>query len=265
MPDPKDIDPRLWGLDPGALGGPPSSPVSLSSPAIEHILIQAAMLSSPFGRKLSSQEIELIKSIFGESVDTARIRIVEASIANAPTTLGNQIRVRPGYSFGSEEGQSTLIHETAHVWQYQTQGTRYITCAIYHQVKADIKTGTRNAAYMNYKLNSRSKISNFPAEEQAQIIQDYYEILRANEITVRKDGGAPMDMWVKMRQKNLPDYERLIKEVRTYRPMPQQQIYVDSLMKEPGGRYLPPSSSDETRTLPLMPILEFRFKMPWEK
>ncbi len=105
---PKDVDPRLWYVDHGALGGPPSSPVSLSSPALEHILIQTAILSSPFGRKLSSQEIGLIESIFGESVDTARIRIVDASIANAPTTLGNQIRVRPGSSFGSEEGKSTL-------------------------------------------------------------------------------------------------------------------------------------------------------------
>src|SRR5262249_21949071 len=153
-------------------------------------------------------------------------RIVDASIANAPTTLGNQIRVRPGFSFSSEEGKSTLIHETGHVWQYQTQGTRYITCAVYHQIEANIKTGTRNAAYMNYKLDEKSKISDFPAEEQATIIQDYYEI------TVRyKDSPVPPD-WVKMRQKNLSDYERLIKAVQSYRPMPQQQIYTDSLMQD---------------------------------
>jgi hypothetical protein len=259
MPDPKEVDPRLWYVDPGALGGPPSSPVSLSSPAIEHILIQTAILASPFGRKLSPDEIALIDSIFGQSVDTARIRVVDASIANAPTTLGNQIRVRPGNSFGSEEGKSTLIHETGHVWQYQTQGTRYITCAVYHQIDAHVKTGTRNAAYMNYKLDSKSKISDFPAEEQAQIIQDYYEI------SVRYKGSTNPPEWVKMRQKNLTDYERLIKDVRGYRPMSQQQIYTDSLMKDPGARYLPAPMSDENRTLPLMPILEFRFKMPWEK
>jgi hypothetical protein len=259
MPDPKEVDPRLWYVDPNALGGPPSRPVSVSSPAIEHILIQTAILSSPFGRTLSSDEIKLIESIYDKSVDTARIRVVQAAIANAPTTLGNQIRVRPGKSFATEEGKSILIHEAGHVWQYQTQGTRYITCAVYHQVEAHVKTGTRNAAYMNYKLDSKSKISDYPAEEQAQIIEDYYDI------TVRYKGSTTPPDWVKLRQKSLADYERLIAEVRKYRPKAQQQIYNDSLMQDPGGRYLPPAPSGEPRTLPLMPILEFRFKMPWEK
>ena len=82
---------------------------------------------------------------------------------------------------------------------------------------------------------------------------------------MRYKGSTTPPEWVKMRQKNLSDYERLIKEVRTYRPKSQQQIYTDSLMKDPGARYLPAPMSDEPRVLPLVPILEFRFKMPWEK
>ena len=259
MSDPKGADPRLWYIDPGALGGPPSSPVSLHSPAIEHILIQTAMLSSPFGRKLSPTESSLIHAIFGKSVDASRIRIVEASIANAPTTLANQIRVRSGGSFSTASGKSTLIHESAHVWQYQTQGTRYISCSVYHQIEAHVETGSRNAAYMNYKLDSKSSIADYPAEEQAQIIQDYYDI------TVRYKNDPKPPSWVKVRKKNLSDYERLIKEVRGYRPRPQQQIYTDSLMKDPGGRYAPPRPSGVPKTLPLAPIVEVRFKMPWEK
>ena len=248
----KQVDPRLWNIDPNALGGPPSGPISIRSPAVEQILIQAAHLTSPFGRRLGPGERDLIYDIYRSSVDTARIRVVEARIANAPTTLGNQIRVKPGFSFKTEEGKSTLIHEAGHVWQYQTTGTRYITCSAYNQIRAHVKTGNRNAAYFNYTLDNRRSIGDYAAEEQATIIEDFYQL------TVRYKDQKIVPDWVKMRRPDLPKYERLIKQVRSYRPKTQTQVYTDSLMHT-RTRHGLPLDSHLPDTMPLVPILEIRF------
>lgn len=253
----REVDPRIWNIDPDALGGPPSGPVSLSSPALEHLLIQVGRLSAPFGRRLSSEERTMLGSVFGESVDLSRIRVIEARIANAPTTLGNQIRVRPGMSLASDQGKSILVHETAHVWQYQTQGTRYISCSIYHQIEGAVRTGTRRAAYYNYQFNARRSISDYPAEQQAQIIQDYYQL------TVRYANSTNPPEWVVQRREDLPHYERLIRQVRSYQPRSQTQIYTDSLMTDPADRLGLPRSLSSPGTLPLVPLIEFRFNTPW--
>jgi len=252
MPGLDEVDSRLWGVDPGALGGPPSSALSWSSPALEQILVQSSMLSSPFGRRLSAIESRLIKSVFKNSIDVSRVRVVQTSIANAPTTLGNQIRVSSSCPFDSVEGKCILIHEAAHVWQYQTAGTGYISCSAYHQVKAHINTGTRNSAYFSYKITSKSKISDYPAEQQAQLIEDYYAI------AFRYRSASNPPEWVQKRKEKISDYERLIKTIQGYVPKPQQQIYSDSLMRSAskGARiYLP----KELTIDPLVPILQITF------
>ena len=66
---------------------------------------------------------DIITDIFHDGVDASRVRIVETRILNAPTTLGNQIRVPPGWTFEGHN-RPVLVHELAHVCQYQTQGTR---------------------------------------------------------------------------------------------------------------------------------------------
>ncbi|MEE9319534.1 MAG: hypothetical protein V3U76_03730 [Granulosicoccus sp.] len=252
MPDPDGVDSRLWRVDPGALGGPPPSALSWSSPALEQILVQSSVLSSPFGRRLSAIESKIIKSVFKNSVDTSRIRVIQTSIANAPTTLGNQIRVSSSCPFDSIEGKSILIHEAAHVWQYQTAGTDYISCSAFHQIKAHISTGTRNSAYFNYKITSKSKISDYPAEQQAQLIEDYYSI------AFRYGSASTPPRWVQKRREKFSDHERLIKSVQSYVPKPQQQIYSDSLMRGTTGgtRIYQPKN---TKIAPLVPILEVRF------
>ena len=129
--------------------------------------------------------------------------MVETRIANAPTTLGNQIRIAPGRSMATEEGKSILVHECTHVWQYQTQGTRYITCSLAHQAAAAASAGTRNAAYFNYQLNERSRFGNFPAEEQAQIVQDYYDM----QYRYSGPRAAAPPSWVRQRRLGMRHYD----------------------------------------------------------
>lgn len=256
-PNPPVQDARLrdvWRNDPGALGGPPSRPVSVSSPAIEHVLIQAGHLSSPFGRALYADEKRLLDEFFDGSVDTSRIRIVETRIASAPTTLGNQIRVMPGKSFSSAEEKAILVHEAAHVWQYQNHGTRYITCSLYHQGAAGVATGTRNAAYFNYQLDERRSFSDYPAEQQAQIVEDYYSLTY-----LYAGPRAALPEWVVQRRRDMAHYERLMRQVRSARPRSQQQIYSDALIQPPRQDLFPPPTDPSRRFLPIMPFLRVDF------
>lgn len=258
-PNPDHVqDDRLrsvWRRDPGALGGPPSRPLRITSPALEHAVVQLGHLSAPFGRTLYVTEKRFLRTIFRDSLDLDRIRVVETRVANAPTTLGNQIRIAPGRSLATDEGKSILVHECTHVWQYQTQGTRYITCSIAHQVAAATSTGTRNAAYFNYQLSERSRFADFPAEEQAQIVQDYYDM----QYRYAGPRAAAPPSWVRQRQGSMRHYIRMIRELRAARPRRQEQIYSDALMQAPRQDLVPPPADPSRRFVPIMPFLRVDF------
>ncbi len=220
----------------------------MTSPALELLLVQAAAITSPVGRGLTERETQIIASIFGQGIDASRIRIVRAPVANAPTTLGNQIRVASDLLQDTEEWLSTLVHETAHVWQYQTRGTGYITDSVYHQLTAASDTGTRNAAYFNYRLEEKKSIYDYPAEEQAQIIEDYYDI------TVRYTGVSNTPDWVTLRRQDLPLYEALIRGVRQSTPLAETAIYERNLMRLPGGQVVDPQRAPDLNIVPLLRI-----------
>lgn len=89
-------------------------------------------------RLLTSGEIGLARSIFGDSIDYAKVRLVKRkwwpfqpkSVAMAPT--GN-IHFHPHGDLWSEDfskeklgRQGLFIHEMAHVWQAQTRGRFYL-------------------------------------------------------------------------------------------------------------------------------------------
>ena len=240
-------DPRLWWVPPSLLRGRRDRPVSVTSPAIEQLLIQAAALTSPRGRELTGKESRVLAEIFGPSVDLSRIRIVTAMLANAPTTLANQIRVSSSTSQSDAEWLSTLVHETTHVWQYQTRGSSYITDSIYHQASAASATGTRNAAYFNYTLETGRSIYDYPAEEEAQIVEDYYDI------TVRYAGAGQLPDWVLFRRRDIARYEDLINQVRRAIPMPESAIYERSLMGPRGAGFTDPGR-DPTGVVPFLQI-----------
>jgi hypothetical protein len=245
-------DPRLSGIPAGTLRNRHDSPVQITSPALEWSAIQLAAVTSPFGRAFHQWEYDIINDIFQGGVDASRIRVVEARILNAPTTLGNQIRVPPGWSFAGPN-RPVLVHETAHVWQYQTQGTGYITDSVYHNASGQIATGDRNVAYMNYRLTPNASITQFTAEEQATIIGDYYEITR-----IYQNASHTPD-WVNLRSADLPIYERLIAQVRASTPRGDSMIYQRSLMNQPqpGFDFSTPASQ---QFMPVMPLLEIRFR-----
>lgn len=226
-PRPWSPDPRLPGIPADTLRNRQDRPVSITSPALEWSAIQLAAITSPIGRSFHQWEFDIISDIYQTSVDAARVRVVEARILNAPTTLGNQIRVPPGWSF-SGRNRPVLVHEMGHIWQYQTRGTSYITDSVYHNASGQIATGDRNVAYMNYRLTQNCSFYDFTAEEQATIIGDYYELTR-----IYDNDPNPPD-WVRLRSPDLPIYERLMQTVRNATPRSDMVIYENSLMNRPG-------------------------------
>ena len=215
--------------------------------------MQVAAISGPGGRTLYEAERIIVREIFGNSVDAQRVHIVEARVANAPTTLGNQIRIMPGFDFLTDDNKAVLVHEMTHIWQYQTHGSGYITDALYHQVTSMVQTGTRNAAYMNYELDDTRDFSTYAAEEQATIVEDYYQIA----FRYKNDPSPPS--WVEQRREDLPYYERLVGQVRQAVPVPEIEIYERSLMQSPASRTVPLSEMREREVAPLIPLFMYRF------
>lgn len=249
-------DPRLWYVPNHVLCGRRDQPVILTSPVIEQTIVQLATITSPLGRSLRIWETDLIHSIFGSSVDTARIRVVEARIANAPTTLGNQIRVTPGWDFDTPEHRGVLIHECTHIWQYQSRGTDYITDALYHQLSSMIATPDRNSAYLNYRFDERRNFSEYSAEEQATMVEDYYQL------TVRYAGlrNDEVPEWVVFRRPDLPKYEPFIRQVRSTVPLAPVEIYERSLMTVPAWNMNSPTFVPDRDVIQVVPLLRLQWR-----
>lgn len=245
-------DPRLGNIPSDALRDRHDQPVQITSPALEWTAIQLGAVVNPLGRRLYDWERDVITDIFHSGVDATRVRIVETRILNAPTTLGNQIRVSPGWSF-EHHRRPVLVHEIAHVWQYQTQGTQYISDSVYHNASGQIAMGNRNVAYMNYRLQEGANITDFTAEEQATIVGDYYELTR-----IYKNDKKP-PAWVSLRLPDLPIYERLIRQVRATTPRSDTVVYQESLMNQTRPGFDSRLSGSGPELAPTMPVLEIRW------
>lgn len=186
------------------------------------------------GTPLTPEERRIAFEIFRSSIDLDPVRVVEAPIANAPTTLGNFIRVRPGEPIS----RRTLIHELTHVWQFQTKGTEYISDSALHQAWAAITAGSRDAAY-DVTIVPGQSIHDYQAEHQAMIVEGYY-----SDPAKRADS----------------EYERMIEEVRRARPIPYSLILEEAAFG-PGSRTrdaLPPRFDDD-RDRPMVPLIRLEF------
>ncbi len=89
-------------------------------------------------RSLTPGEVELVRSVFGDAIDTSRVRLVRGKWwpfqprRSAMAPMGN-IYFHPdggGWSpdFATEplHAQAYFIHEITHVWQAQTRGRFYL-------------------------------------------------------------------------------------------------------------------------------------------
>ena len=205
---------------------------NLRLPVLETTAMQYGGLIGGPGDPLTAAEIALARPVFGDSIRYADVRVLTASVAAAPTTLGNTIR-----STERSIPDHVLIHELAHIWQYQTGGGGYISSAGCAQVIAILSAGTRNAAYA---YEPRGQFSTFNAEQQAHVIEDYFRMPNLQ---------------------NDPWYLEVMRRVRAARPTSTtQSTYEESLY----GRHNPnmwrtmdtnsPTYVNPTSTVPLVRV-----------
>ena len=233
---------------------PPSyrrEPVQIRFPVLEQTFVQLGGAFASKSRPLTPHELAIVRPIFGNSIVYDAVRVVKGYFANAPTTLGNYVRI----SLESRFDDSTLTHELTHVWQYQTHGTGYISNSMCAQIAGAIGTGSRNAAYEIHPADLRTvrSFSELSAERQARTVEHYFlsTLLQNSDPAVRERARA--DYWYLLREITDPmqdepkfkaeftDLERMIHEIRDARPLNGAAIYEETLYGPVRPRVLDPS------------------------
>jgi hypothetical protein len=136
-------------------------------------------------RPLAGREREQAFAIFGDQMDHDAVRIRRGGFLAlfSATAVGNMISLRQEHFSGdglelSAAGETVLIHELAHVWQFQNFGWRYIPASLIAQSAAWLRTGSRRNAY-RWQDVARAGVawSRWNPEQQAQCIADFASAL----------------------------------------------------------------------------------------
>lgn len=208
--------------------------VRVRSPFVEELLRQGIFLVPGEGRNLSSDEQHKVRQVFGSSIDLTVVRLVFSNVHvnNRAYTLGNTVRFPRAIALDDR----TLIHELAHVWQYQTRGSSYISDSIYHQA-----TDGSAAAY-NVTIVPNQSIYQYTAEQQATIVERYF---------AKDPSGWETD----------PDVLRMMEEVRRARPLSEASRQEDLIYGPGGGRQFDFSNPGrpEERPAPIVPLFRINF------
>lgn len=182
---------------------PPKPGLSFRFPTWELGALVSQEAGSHGLSKLTEREKDIARWIYKDAIDLESVRVVFApSPTDYPMTWGDTIRMPISQSLST----GTLIHELAHIWQYQTRGSSYISNSMLHQTCAVLAGYERDKAY-EYKIVKGQSLFDYTAEQQAQIIEDY-SIAKAKH--------------------DDPHYMALIAEMRTHRSFKDhKQLFLD--------------------------------------
>ena len=143
--------------------------------------ISSILRNTVMSRKLTQNEIDMAKTVFGDAIDYDVVRINDKKymffqskhVAMAPNGnlyMGAQLKSDDYALENSFSKRSLFIHEMAHVWQFQNK--------ILHPLKTGVKLMVKHAfnygAAYPYKLDSKKDLLEYNMEQQASIIQDYF-------------------------------------------------------------------------------------------
>ncbi len=132
-------------------------------------LIQRVLLLQRRDRALTRAEQEMLRRVFHRSISLYNVRLVEGrsglfGVNDRPFTLGNTIYLKTSDVSAMPE---VLVHECAHVWQYQNVGPRYAIEALGAQaLLADAYDWEAEI------VRGRTAWTKFNREAQAQLIED---------------------------------------------------------------------------------------------
>jgi Domain of unknown function (DUF4157) len=162
-------------------------------------------------RTLEGAEIAMARTVFGDAIDYALVRVDEGAI------LGPSWNDRAYTSFHTindwgRTDPDVLIHELTHVWQYEQTGAIYMPQALHAQFwgggydYGDVtELQTRKAA--NQGLGS------FNREQQAQILQDFYRLKNGKQALMgptATNSDLPLYAWFVAQASTLTEAELIV-------------------------------------------------------
>lgn len=159
------------------------------------------------GRKLTSGETTLLRSMFGNAIDYNTVRIYDKKFI---TDQGDTMAIAPNgniyfapkvhkkdFSLASDVSKHFFIHEMTHVWQYQNGQTvalraigeqlffEFPSQAINHiGKKLSIEINGFKGAY-SYELDVRKDLLDYGIEQQASIVADYWAMKNGLHVELR--------------------------------------------------------------------------------
>lgn len=145
--------------------------------------VQTNLLTPQNERFLTENELAEAKTVFGTTIDLAKVKI----ISNASLTVGGAAWVfYHTIRFPEQPEMAWLIHELTHVWQAEQNGCSYLFEGGYLQASSFI--GYDPYAYGGpEKLKSAraegKTLTSFNIEQQADIVRDYYILLKSGKDT----------------------------------------------------------------------------------
>jgi hypothetical protein len=158
---------------------------------------KAADLMNPGERRaLTSGEIAIGQTVFGDEIDWARVRVHQTSplgfgamVPIGKTIVFSKWRAARDFSKASLDEQGWFVHELTHVWQ--------AACGC---VLAGAKLGALGKNAYTYKHRSNAHLYSYNIERQAEIVRHLF-LSRAG---VRDAKTPPLDwlegIWSKRRK-----------------------------------------------------------------
>jgi hypothetical protein len=128
---------------------------------------------------------------YGPSIDFSRVTVRPSRVAlgGRAWTAGNTIRLPDGAT-----SQATLIHELAHVWQYQN-GNLQLLRGVVEQIAYQLGRNPYDyggAAGVRTAVSAGTPLTRFRNESQAQVVEDYWSARHVPGATgYRRESFAP--------------------------------------------------------------------------
>ena len=129
-------------------------------------------------RRLSPEEIQSLRRVYGDTIDYGAVRVrrggVSDSVTSRPYVVDNTIWMPEKY-FGADGkltnvGLTELVHEAAHVWQYQHRGPGYLGEALAAQARyGNGLVGTGGAYDWVAELNRGKSFETMNVEAQGEM------------------------------------------------------------------------------------------------
>lgn len=128
--------------------------------------IQTLVGLEPVGRKLTDEEIRVLRQVYGDSIDYDQVRIKEGfsgiwSANDRAFVHGNTV-----YMKDNVIDEHLLVHEMAHVWQFQNGGSDYMSEALTSQWWGN--------GYDWEKSVPGTPFEELEPEQQAELLADAY-------------------------------------------------------------------------------------------